>query len=234
MTPTEQRAYIAGLEKAAEICEADIGRELWQVAAAIRAHAASQPAAQPVAEDVEMMKKIIARANNSLFGSFGFFMSDQGDKPPHEFHLHDPIERLKADCNRWYRAASPYTTPEALAKALSVPSAEPQEARAVARPKLLESAATMMEYGRCTATDDDAASKFAFFRDQLRLAAASHSAEPQEPVKVPEGWDVADVGDAQAKLRAIADYMEQLENFDDATFLRRLAAAPPKSGDDGK
>lgn len=56
-------------------------------------------------EDVEMMKKVLSRANNSLFGSFGFFMSDRGDKPAHEFHLHDPIEKLKAYGNeQWQRA----------------------------------------------------------------------------------------------------------------------------------
>jgi hypothetical protein len=38
--------------------------------------------------------------------------------------------------------------------------------------KFLESTANMMEYGRCVATDSDAESKFAFFRDQLRLHAA--------------------------------------------------------------
>lgn len=38
--------------------------------------------------------------------------------------------------------------------------------------KLLESAANMMEYGRGIATDDDAASKFEYFRDQLRFAAS--------------------------------------------------------------
>ena len=56
------------------------------------------------------------------------------------------------------------------------PSSEP-----VAHPKLLESAAAMMEYGRCIATDDDAASKFAYFRDQLRLAAS-----PQPTSKEPK------------------------------------------------
>ena len=47
--------------------------------------------------------------------------------------------------------------------------------------KLLESAANMMEYGRCIATDDDAASKFAFFRDQLRPAAPSAGGEKEKP-----------------------------------------------------
>ena len=63
-----------------------------------------------------------------------------------------------------------------LALRATPPSSEPE-----ANPKLLESAAAMMEYGRCIATDDDAASKFAYFRDQLRLAAS-----PQPTSKEPK------------------------------------------------
>ena len=38
-----------------------------------------------------------------------------------------------------------------------------------------------------------------------------------------EQWDAADLADAKTKLSAIAQYVEGLENFDDATFLRTLA-----------
>ena len=52
-----------------------------------------------------------------------------------------------------------------------------------------------------------------------------------------EAWDAADRKDAALKLAAISSYMEQMENFDDAAFLRRLAHSfavftPPPSARD--
>lgn len=42
-------------------------------------------------------------------------------------------------------------------------------------------------------------------------------------------WDMADWSDARCKLSAIATYMEGLENFDDAAFIRRLSGLLPPS-----
>lgn len=82
----------------------------------------SRPSVPSEIPKFEEAKKAIAWANNSLYGSHGYFLSDCGG-PANEHHLDAPIENLKADCNRWYRAASPYATPEALAEALSALSA---------------------------------------------------------------------------------------------------------------
>lgn len=43
---------------------------------------------------LEFDRKVIARANNSLFGSWGYFLSLDGGEP-NEHHLDMPIERLK-------------------------------------------------------------------------------------------------------------------------------------------
>ena len=55
--------------------------------------------------EADLMRRAIAWANNSLYGSHGFFLSDCGDKVPHEHHLDTPIEALKAYGNaQWHRA----------------------------------------------------------------------------------------------------------------------------------
>ena len=62
-------------------------------------------------------------------------------------------------------------------------------------------------------------SAYVAFRAWAELK-VSQSEAPREGWKpMPTDWDSAD------RLRAIADYMEQLENFDDAAFLRNLIAA---------
>ena len=49
---------------------------------------------QRVEKELEMCKKVIAWANNSLYGSHGFFLSDRGGEP-NEHHLDNKIEDLK-------------------------------------------------------------------------------------------------------------------------------------------
>src|ERR1035441_5843436 len=46
--------------------------------------------------ELAAVKKVIAGANNSLFGSDGFFLS-LNEGPPNEHHLAKPIEKLKAE-----------------------------------------------------------------------------------------------------------------------------------------
>lgn len=49
--------------------------------------------------ELELDRKVIAWANNSLFGSHGYFLSKCGG-PPNEMHLHDAIEDLKSYCRK--------------------------------------------------------------------------------------------------------------------------------------
>lgn len=70
--------------------------------------------------EADLMRRAIAWANNSLYGSHGFFLSDRGDKAPHEHHLDIPIEALKAYGNaQWHRAeaAERKPTPEEVQEA---------------------------------------------------------------------------------------------------------------------
>lgn len=59
----------------------------------------------------------------------------------------------------------------------------------------------------------------------------AHMAEQEHGMNRPDDksgeWDAIDWNDARCKLSAIATYIESLENFDDATFLRRLSGALP-------
>lgn len=48
-----------------------------------------------------LLKRVIAWANNSLFGSHGFFLSLSGDNPADEHHLDKAVEELK-ELNREY------------------------------------------------------------------------------------------------------------------------------------
>lgn len=47
-------------------------------------------------------RQAIEEANNSLYGSHGFFLSANGGEPD-KFHLARPIEELKARSNKLYR-----------------------------------------------------------------------------------------------------------------------------------
>jgi hypothetical protein len=58
-----------------------------------------------VSDEIQMMRAIITEANNSLYGSKGFFMTLDGEKPPHKYHLAEAIEKLKAQANREYNRA---------------------------------------------------------------------------------------------------------------------------------
>ena len=56
------------------------------------------------ARELAEAKEVIAWANNSLFGSRGFFLSTRGDLPPNPHHLDTAIEKLKADARMKHRA----------------------------------------------------------------------------------------------------------------------------------
>lgn len=56
-------------------------------------------AVQPIETDIR--ERAIAWANNSLYGSLGFFLSANGGAPD-EHHLDAAIEKLKAAGNRSY------------------------------------------------------------------------------------------------------------------------------------
>lgn len=51
--------------------------------------------------EVETLKKVIAWANNSLYGSHGFFLSDCGGEP-NEHHLDSKIEDIKTQSRKTY------------------------------------------------------------------------------------------------------------------------------------
>jgi hypothetical protein len=51
--------------------------------------------------EVETLKKVIAWANNSLYGSHGFFLSDCGGEP-NEHHLDNKIEYIKTYSRKTY------------------------------------------------------------------------------------------------------------------------------------
>ena len=53
-------------------------------------------------DEIAKLKAVIARANNSLFGSFNFFLSLDGSEGT-EHHLSDAIEDLKAEANDRYQ-----------------------------------------------------------------------------------------------------------------------------------
>lgn len=48
-------------------------------------------------------REAIAWANNSLYGSHGFFLSTRGDTPNDPHHLDRPIEDMKARCNQQWQ-----------------------------------------------------------------------------------------------------------------------------------
>jgi hypothetical protein len=58
---------------------------------------------------IPMMKAVIARANNTLFGSWSFFMSKSGDDEPTEHHLSDEIDKLKEYGRKQYLRAEALT-----------------------------------------------------------------------------------------------------------------------------
>ncbi len=73
--------------------EAVIGVSETDYARAVSCVNACADMPDPAAE-IAVMRAAIARANNSLFGSFGFFLSMRGE-PMSEFFLHDQIEIMK-------------------------------------------------------------------------------------------------------------------------------------------
>lgn len=54
--------------------------------------------------EFEDAKAVIAEANNSLYGSHGYFLSSNGG-PADKYHLAKPIEKLKAYGNEQWRRA---------------------------------------------------------------------------------------------------------------------------------
>lgn len=73
------------------------------------------------AGEVAMMRAVITEANNSLYGSQGFFMSLSGEKPAHKHHLAEGIEELKT------RSSKNWQGREMLREALT-PSLETKQA----------------------------------------------------------------------------------------------------------
>lgn len=53
------------------------------------------------ADRIEELQTVIAWANNSLFGSHGFFLSDKGESD-NEHHLDSAIENLKSTTREQY------------------------------------------------------------------------------------------------------------------------------------
>jgi len=70
-------------------------------------------------EAMEASREVIAEANNSLYGSQGFFLSANGGEPD-KYHLARPIEKLKERANQqWRRAEALEAQNAALREALS-------------------------------------------------------------------------------------------------------------------
>lgn len=51
---------------------------------------------------INPIREVVAKANNSLYGSQGFFLSLDGG-PADKYHLARPIEKMKAELNYRYR-----------------------------------------------------------------------------------------------------------------------------------